>query len=210
MANLTSVGITSGVPSSGTGTVSTIDNLLLLGAPISNSSLVQVAITGAASAATSSMSALVVTLSPNNVNPNGQAVMANSAPVVIASNQSAVPTSISAVTTGGCTLFTSVLASGTNATNVKGTPGQVYKVEGFNNSGTIAYLKMYNSSATPTAGSGTPIATYMFPANSGFISTLEVGDVYSAGIGFTATAGIANSDASALTSSAYMINIHYK
>jgi hypothetical protein len=55
MPNLTSVGITAGVPTSGTGTVSTIDAMMAL------------------------------------INPNGQQAMANSAPVVIASNQSAVP-----------------------------------------------------------------------------------------------------------------------
>jgi hypothetical protein len=36
--------------------------------------------------------ALVVAISPNSVNANGQATMANSAPVVLASNQSAIPT----------------------------------------------------------------------------------------------------------------------
>lgn len=84
MANLTSVGITSGVPSSGTGTVSTIDNLLLQGSPISNgSSSLFVALTGAASSATSSMAGLVVSISPNSVNVNGRALPANSAPVVL-------------------------------------------------------------------------------------------------------------------------------
>src|SRR5882724_6279476 len=100
MANLTSVGITSGVPSSGTGTVSTIDNLLLLGAPISNGSTTLVAaLTGAASSATSSMAGLVVSISPNSVNANGQATMANSAPVTIASNQSAVTVAVSTAVT---------------------------------------------------------------------------------------------------------------
>lgn len=69
MADLTSVGVTSGIPSSGTGTVATINYLAQVGSPISNGSTsapVTVAITGNASAATSSMNALVVTLSPNS------------------------------------------------------------------------------------------------------------------------------------------------
>src|SRR5216684_2220216 len=99
MANLLLVGITSGVPSSGTGTVSTIDNLLLQGVPISNGSTsLVVAITSAASA-TSSMNGLVVSISPNSVNANGQATMANSAPVTIASNQSAVTVAVSTAVT---------------------------------------------------------------------------------------------------------------
>jgi hypothetical protein len=93
MADLTSVGVTSGVPSSGTGTVATINQLTIVGCPISNGSTSApaiAAITGAASSATSSMSGVVVSISPNSVNANGQALMAASAPVTIASNQTAV------------------------------------------------------------------------------------------------------------------------
>lgn len=91
MVNILTVGITSGVPSSGTGTVSTIDNLLAQGVPISlGTSGTQANVMAASSLPTSSMSALLVALSPNGVNVNGQTTMANSAPVVIASNQTAV------------------------------------------------------------------------------------------------------------------------
>ena len=55
MTNLTTVSLTNGVPTSGTGTVSTLDNLIA------------------------------------NINANGQATSANSAPVVIASDQSLLP-----------------------------------------------------------------------------------------------------------------------
>lgn len=41
--------------------------------------------------------AVVVAISPNSVNANGQATMANSAPVVIASNQSAISTNATTV-----------------------------------------------------------------------------------------------------------------
>src|SRR5882762_4150662 len=69
MADLTSVGVTSGVPSSGTGTVATINQLIAVGSPISNGSTttpVLVNISGASSVVTSSMSALDVALSPNS------------------------------------------------------------------------------------------------------------------------------------------------
>lgn len=52
------------------------------------------AVKGASSAALATDPALVVAISPNSVNANGQATMANSAPVVIASNQSAVPVTV--------------------------------------------------------------------------------------------------------------------
>src|SRR6185436_3589535 len=86
MADLTSVGVTSGVPSSGTGTVATINQLIAVGAPISNGSTsapVTVAITGNASAVTSSMNALVVSLSPNS---SVRTMTLSSNPTVIASS----------------------------------------------------------------------------------------------------------------------------
>lgn len=70
MPNLTSVGVTSGVPTSGTGTVSTLDAVLA-----------------------SKLSVDVTTIAGAAPNANGQATMANSAPMVIASNQSALPVS---------------------------------------------------------------------------------------------------------------------
>lgn len=51
------------------------------------------AVKAASTAPAATDPALVVAISPNSVNANGQATMANSAPVVIASNQSAVPVS---------------------------------------------------------------------------------------------------------------------
>jgi hypothetical protein len=92
MPNLTSVTVTSGVPTAGTGTVSTLDGVFqTTNGPIS--------IKPASTPANSSDPALVVTLSPNGVNPNGQTTMANSAPVVIASNQSSIPVAVTASTT---------------------------------------------------------------------------------------------------------------
>src|SRR6267142_4674994 len=94
MADLTSVGVTSGVPSSGTGTVATINQLIAVGSPISNGSTttpVIVNISGASSVVTSSMSALDVALSPN------------SAPITVASVSSIA--SIASLTSG--TVFVS-------------------------------------------------------------------------------------------------------
>lgn len=67
MANLTSVGVTSGVPSSGTGTVSTIDNLIVSGLPINNGSTSVFAnVLAGSSTITSTMAGLVTVLSPNS------------------------------------------------------------------------------------------------------------------------------------------------
>lgn len=104
MSNLTSVGVTSGVPTSGTGTVSTIDNLLALGSPISDGTTNLVAVKAASTAPTATDKALVVAMSPNSVNANGQATMANSAPVVIASNQSSIAVTPAALVAGSAVI----------------------------------------------------------------------------------------------------------
>jgi hypothetical protein len=96
MANLTSVGITSGVPNSGTGTVSTLDGVFQsINGPVSIKPAAQVPL--------ASDSALVVSISPNSINPNGRTTVANSAPVVFASQiYNTVAASVTAqVLTGG-------------------------------------------------------------------------------------------------------------
>lgn len=113
MANLTSVGVTSGVPTSGTGTVSTIDNLLAVGSPISDGTTNLVAVKAASTAPIATDKALVVALSPNSVNANGQATMANSAPVVLASNQTSIPVTNTQLTAFGTGYYVTVAASAT-------------------------------------------------------------------------------------------------
>jgi len=307
MADLTSVGVTSGVPSSGTGDVATINQLIKVGSPISNGSTsapVIASLVGPSSAVTSSMTgvvsaigyissavtiqsvasigslssgtvfvssgslatvgtinsissgtfaianganvaavkaaatapstsdpALVVSISPNSVNANGQALSSNSAPVVIASNQPAFPvqissgtvtlssnptvipssvTSVSLSTTVGLTISSVIISTTTNATLVSSAPRQLCKVECFNLSTTPGFLKMYNLSSVPTAGSSQVFNRYPVPTN-GFISTVELSDTYSAGLAYTFTANLIDSDTTAIqTSSTYVVNLHYR
>lgn len=122
-------------------------------------------------------------------------------------------TRLGAATTGGLTMSSYLIASGTNATNVKASAGQIYKVEIFNNSANIGYLKIYNSASAPTAGSGTPVTRLMVPGNAtgaGAISTTDLGLTMSTGIGFTFTGGIADADTTSVAASAYIVNIYYK
>lgn len=114
MTNLTSVGITAGIPTTGTGTVSTLDNLpnLQLTAQIGNGTNTA-AIKAASVNPVSSDPALVVTLSPNGINSNGQALSVSSAPVVIASDQTSIPVTLGTVYP---TTATPVTASATGTT----------------------------------------------------------------------------------------------
>lgn len=113
MANLTSVTLTSGVPTAGTGTVSTIDNLIAVGVPIS----------AALPAGVNAIGSVTV----SNANANGEALVANSAPVTQAPTSfriAVTPTVTASAYTagnvlGGIMTFASVLLGAPTLTPTK-------------------------------------------------------------------------------------------
>ncbi len=74
-----------------------------------------VAVKAASTAPAATDPALVVSISPNSVNANGQATMANSAPVAIASNQTAVPISAASASIASGAIASGAVASGAYA-----------------------------------------------------------------------------------------------
>lgn len=90
----------------------------------------------------------------------------------------------------------------------------VYSIDGFNNSTTLAYVKLYNASSA-TCGSGTPQARYMIPfgtssSGGGFSIPNINGDAYVNGITMCITTGIADNDTGAPAASTYILNVHWK
>lgn len=112
-------------------------------------------------------------------------------------------------TAGGLSISSTIMPNNTTAVVAKGSLGQLYHVEAFNNSGTVAYLKIYDATSA-TAGSGTPKARYMIPANSGCSLAYENGDTYGTGITFIVTTGITDADTTAPAANTIIVNIHYK
>lgn len=142
----------------------------------------------------------------------GQTTMSASAPVVIASNQSAVPVAAQAATSGGVSRSRTLIPNNTTAIVVKSGAGQLYKIRATNNSATIAYIKLYDATSA-TAGSGTPVDTIMIPASTsgaGIVDTTDLGVVHSTGITYIVTTGIADSDTTAPAASTYVVTMYYK
>lgn len=112
----TAVAITAGAGTNiDTRTESTNSNhrqVVVIGDPSLNAGVA--AVKDASTAPVATDPALVVSISPNSVNANGQATMANSAPVVIASNQTAVPISNTPLTNFGAGEYETVAASQTD------------------------------------------------------------------------------------------------
>jgi hypothetical protein len=97
----------------------------------------------------------------DNANANGQATMANSSPVVPASDWTNTLSPLtqyhhySATTAGGDTQ------------NIKATPGTLYSLTFFNTTTTPAEIKFYDLAAAPTCSSATGVVgNFMIPANS--------------------------------------------
>lgn len=97
-------------------------------------------------------------------------------------------------TSGGWTVARIKSASGTNATNVKNAAGQIGGWFLYNNTASAKFVHVYNSSSTPTAGSGTPAFTIGVPANGGTNVEFGKGVAMGAGIGYTITGAITDTD----------------
>jgi len=115
----------------------------------------------------------------------------------------------------GTSNYSLIAANSTNATSVKGSAGTVYEISLANiSASTTAYLKLYNSASAPTCGSGTPVARYLIPfaasGGAGSNISLSLGKTFSTGIAFCITAGIADSDTTAVAASTVIVNMTYK
>lgn len=130
-------------------------------------------------------------VSVSNGNPNGQTTMANSSPVAIASDQSAIP--IGVATTGGSTPYHNLSANSTNFTNVKTAAAQMYGYALSNTSGAAIYVKFYDKATAPGTGD-TPKHTVQVPANGAVVRAIPEGMKFTTGFGWAATGAVADND----------------
>jgi hypothetical protein len=145
----------------------------------------------------------------NPSNPNGQTTSANSAPVVIASDQSAVNTSLQEVATGGATVFHLVSAASTNLTNIKSSAGKVTGWYIYNSNGSARKVAFHNNAGTPTAGAAVYFSA-VIPPLSAANCPYPAGINFSTGIAISTTTGLADADTTAVALNDLIINIFYK
>src|SRR5574343_309017 len=142
----------------------------------------------------------------------GQKAMSGSAPVVIASDQSIIPTNPRASTTGGATPYKLISAATTNATSVKASAGQLYSIIAIGTTANIRYLKFYNKASAPTVGTDVPVLTIPVPGNTqgaGVAIHFTVGTVFSTGLAFAITAGVGDADSAAVGAGDVVVNLTY-
>lgn len=115
-------------------------------------------------------------------------------------------------TAGGLTVETFQPTASTNSANIKASAGQVYKIDVFNNSATVHYIRLYNSATTGTCNSSTNLIWQgIIPASTsgaGLSSSWDLGIAFSAGIARCVTSGYDGTGNA--TASAIITNIGYK
>lgn len=117
-------------------------------------------------------------------------------------------------TSGGLSISRVISANTTNATNVKGSAGQVYTIIAHNTNAAVRYLKLYNKATSPTVGTDTPVMTLPIPGNTagaGFmLSTGGTGIAFATGIGLALTTGVADADTGAVAANEIVVHLLYK
>jgi hypothetical protein len=90
-------------------------------------------------------------------------------------------------------------AATTNATILKASAGNLYRIQYKNATATERYLKIYNKATAPTAGTDTPILTIPLKANiSEVIDLAPFGITGPTGLGYAITGAITDLDATAI------------
>jgi hypothetical protein len=92
-------------------------------------------------------------------------------------------------------------AASVNATSVKTTSADLFRVGGYNASAALRYLKIYNKGSAPTVGTDTPLLTIPLEPSKPFSIALGgTGGIYlSAGLAYAITTGAADNDTGVLT-----------
>ncbi len=114
-------------------------------------------------------------------------------------------------TTGGLSTKHFVAAASDNATNVKGSAGQVYSIDIYNNAAYPVYFKLYNSASSPTGCAATNLFKVVgVQSGTQHILQSEEGWAMGTGIGYCLTKGIADSDDTAVLLSDATVDLGYK
>lgn len=116
-------------------------------------------------------------------------------------------------TTAGASTCYATSAASTNATNCKGSAGNIYGIYIINTTTTNYFLRIYNASGTPTCSSATgfieTVPALGAAANGGGISRMQEPQSFSTGIAFCLTGGGSSTDNTNAATGVY-VTILYK
>ncbi len=117
-------------------------------------------------------------------------------------------------TSGGEDSYSFLSTAAVQAAEIKSSAGQVYGIEFFNKSASIAYVRLYNMTGIPGTGDAANIVWRgMIPANtsaSGFVKAWPNGKKFTTGIGIRVSLAVADNDSTVLGANDVMGNVGYK
>jgi len=196
---VSTVTITAGVPTAGSGTVSTLDNIF-------NATNGPIDVKAASTLPAATDKALVATLRDAVTISSSQLAPLISSYVAIATTnaqQVALPTDqvvsnkVQAQTNGMTPSRVNAAAS-TNATSLKASAGAIGSIDVFNVAAYDVFLKLYNKASAPTVGTDTPIWTIPIKTGTGYSRTFPYGKWFSTGVAYAITKLQADSDTTVL------------
>jgi hypothetical protein len=198
---LSLVTVTAGVPTAGSGTVSTLDNIF-------DATNGPIAVKAASTAPVATDKSMVVALSPNSAGIITTGTAGSPAAAVLTvqgiASMTAIKTDGSA-TTQPITQVASATANGqtssrvnaaasTNATSLKTSAGNIGEIDVFNSAAYTVFLKLYNKASAPTVGTDVPVWTIPVAAGGGFSKSFLRGKSFATGIAYAITKLQADSD----------------
>jgi hypothetical protein len=117
-------------------------------------------------------------------------------------------------TVGGTTPYSALSTGAVLTAEVKGSAGQIYSVQCFNNGANEVFIRLYNQTGAPASTDGASIIWRgMIPGNAaaaGFVVSIPLGIACATGIGVRVSAAVADNDTTALTANEVMVNVQYK
>jgi hypothetical protein len=133
---------------------------------------------------------------------------------VTISNDSTGVISLKTQTSGGSTMYHAVNPNNVTGVVVKNTPGQIYGVTMATSAAAAAYLKLYDASSAPTAGSGTIKKALVCPGSAGSNGSgasyqFPNGIAFATGIAYTFVSLVTDADSTQPTASTFTIDIDY-
>lgn len=209
MANISTVDVTAGAPTAGTGTVYTLNGIFdPTNAPI--------AVKAASTAPVATDKAMVVAISPNSPGlvQTGTAGSPSATVLTVQGVTSGTTLPVSSTptptTAGGLTSVSTIITTANGVLNIKASAGSIKKIEVSNADSAGFWFKLVNNASTPVAGTTAVVRRLWIPAGSVCLISYEFGLDFTTGIGYYCTSGIADNNTGAITASTAVVSIDYK
>lgn len=117
-------------------------------------------------------------------------------------------------TAGGASAYSALSTAAVLTAEIKGSAGQVYSLQCFNNGANEVFARLYNQTGAPGSGDAANIIWRgMIPGNAagaGFAVSIPVGIACATGIGIRVSGAVADNDTTVLAANEVQVNVQWK